>query len=283
MATGTREWSGHSANCCLGCSHACVYCYARAAALRFGRIRRGRQWADEHPMTAAEIAADPKFSIGYRGIVMFPTAHDITPTNADACLAVLRRLLAAGNRVLLVTKPHRAIMPKILAAYAASLHEVLVLDRADRPRIPELEVRCSITCADEPVREEWEPGAPSIAERVHCLRYLRERGLRTSVSIEPCLQPDKAEQIVAVVERLATGEIWIGKLRDLRRRIAWAFDPAGELAAEDRATLHEAAEWLESQQTDEKVLDLYRRLAAHPSVRWKDSVRAVLQRHGVTP
>lgn len=283
MATGTREWSGHSANCCLGCSHACVYCYARAAALRFGRIRRGRQWADEHPMTAAEIAADPKFSIGYRGIVMFPTAHDITPTNADACLAALRRLLAAGNRVLLVTKPHLATMPRVLEAYAASLREVLVLDRVDRPHVPELEVRCSITCADEPVRELWEPGAPPIAERLDCLRCLGEHGVRASVSIEPCLQPDKAGEIVAAVERLATGEIWIGKLRDLRRRTAWAFDRDDGLAFEDRADLREAAQWLESQQTDEKLLALHRRLALHPRVRWKDSVRVVLQRHGVTP
>ena len=55
--TGTREWSEQSINCCVGCAHACLYCYARANALRFGRLTRGGDWAEERPAGDDQIAA----------------------------------------------------------------------------------------------------------------------------------------------------------------------------------------------------------------------------------
>ena len=45
--TGTREWSEHSVNCRQGCTNGCLYCYARAQALRFGRITSGDAWTQE--------------------------------------------------------------------------------------------------------------------------------------------------------------------------------------------------------------------------------------------
>jgi len=43
--SGTKEWSVESVNCVTGCSHNCRYCYARAMALRFHRIKRPEDWA----------------------------------------------------------------------------------------------------------------------------------------------------------------------------------------------------------------------------------------------
>jgi hypothetical protein len=276
---GTREWSETSVNCCLGCAHSCVYCYAREIAMRFGGLKRGIDWQMERPMNLEKVRCEERFARRYRGVVMFPTAHDVTPGNRDACLEALRCLLAAGNRVLLVTKPRLEIMPRIVAAHAAALREQLLLG-ADPP-YGRFEVRCSITCIDDRVRRLWEPGAPSVEERIDCMRYLRESSVRTSLSIEPCLQPERVEDLIAAVGRYVSETIWIGMCRNLGRRIAWAFKPRGGLSLEERLELRKAADWLESQQTDEKVLDLYRRVAAHPQVRWKDSIREVVELCGL--
>ena len=98
---GAREWSAHSVNCCTGCSHDCLYCYARAMAVRFRRVKE-EDWKTE---VVRQISVDKKYR-KLNGRVMFPTSHDITPGNIDACLVVLKKLLAAGNDVLLVSKPH---------------------------------------------------------------------------------------------------------------------------------------------------------------------------------
>jgi len=36
--------------------------------------------------------------------VMFPSSHDITPTNLAGCLTVLKKLLEVGNEVLIVNR-----------------------------------------------------------------------------------------------------------------------------------------------------------------------------------
>ena len=43
---GTREWAVKTVNCCTGCSHDCVYCYAKEMSHRFGQVADG-QWASE--------------------------------------------------------------------------------------------------------------------------------------------------------------------------------------------------------------------------------------------
>ena len=35
----------------------------------------------------------------YAGRIMFPSSHDITPGNFEACMTVLDKLIGAGNQV----------------------------------------------------------------------------------------------------------------------------------------------------------------------------------------
>ena len=277
--TGTREWSDVSINCCLGCANACVYCYARQMALRAGRIRSGRDWAKERPRSLEEIARRPEYGRKHRGVVMLPTSHDVTPGNREACLAVLGRLLAAGNRVLLVTKPRLEIMADVGALYQGRLVNWAVCGLGLGDCIgPRLEVRCSITCLDDDIRREWEPAAPEIQERIEVLRYLRGEGIATSVAIEPNLQPDRVDRLVEIVDPLVSGTIWVGKLNKMAERLKWALDPQEGLCLDDRATLSKAADWLEAQQTDRKVMEVVEQLRGNAKIRWKDSYAEVVER-----
>ena len=101
--TGTREWSDVSMNIQRGCEHGCLYCYARYDAVQRWKRCEAKHWPtpciDEKKVDAAHLKT-------YRGVVMFPTTHDITPANLSQYLCVLRKLLDAGNRVLIVSKPH---------------------------------------------------------------------------------------------------------------------------------------------------------------------------------
>ena len=76
MGNGTREWSDSSCNICIGCAHGCLYCYARSFRARFDDdVRAPGNWEHQRLRPGSKLGANMKNA----GVVMFPTAHDITP------------------------------------------------------------------------------------------------------------------------------------------------------------------------------------------------------------
>ena len=61
-------------------------------------IRRKQITANQWPLERIRQHDVKKRHKKYGGQVMFPSSHDITPTNLDACLTVLKKLLDAGNQ-----------------------------------------------------------------------------------------------------------------------------------------------------------------------------------------
>ena len=59
IISGTREWAVENVNIILGCPHKCRYCYARANALRFGKIKRAAEWGDTYHRLRADQARRP--------------------------------------------------------------------------------------------------------------------------------------------------------------------------------------------------------------------------------
>jgi len=273
--TGTREWSEHSVNCCRGCSHGCLYCYARERAIRFHAhwLKRGDDWTTElFPPVVDEIYAARTYNERYPGVVMFPTTHDLTPDNADACLAVLDCLLTVKNRVLIVSKPHIEVIDKVLELLGR--HPVAAAL---------VEFRFTIGGIDRSVLNFWEPNAPSLPERMACLEMVEAKGYRTSVSAEPLLEPSRAVELVKMVEPFVSGEIWVGKANQLRRRTAWIIKAWAGPGPSPRCPfpidLDSQIERLEAQQTDEAVMAVVEQLQGNPKIRWKDSYREVIERH----
>lgn len=271
--TGTKEWAPKSANCCVGCSNNCLYCYAAEMAARFKRRAR-EDWFREEIRSDLVSARAPR----HRGRVMFPTTHDITPGNREACEYTLAGLLAAGNDVLIVTKGGADVVNSVGYVMHDVAHHLL-----ETLYTPKIEMRFSITCLSDAVRSFWEPGAPSILERMRGLGRalswepgapsILERmeglhvaacgGIPTSVSAEPLLEPERGVELVERLAKLTRGEIWLGRARQLRRRTAWARGrvPGIEKAVED----------LERRQSPDRWAKLRERLAGHPQVRWKDA------------
>lgn len=250
---GTGEWADKTHNIGIGCSHDCRYCYARSNALRFGRVNSPQTWRIE--CLKDSLPRIPRSG----GTVMFPSTHDITPYYLPIAIVALKALLKAGNRVLIVSKPHMDCVPQLCEELAPHKHQVLF--------------RFTIGTLDEALAKFWEPGAPSPAERVTCLQYAYHAGFHTSVSMEPMLAG--AEDAVRTFDQLVpwvTEKVWIGKMNQINRRVART---APEIA--------EACRRVQELQSDAAILDLVHQLGDHPQVEWKDSIQDVIRRFSSTP
>lgn len=246
-AFGTKEWAATNVNLQKGCEHGCLYCYGQCMSVRFGRTT-GNAW------TSPAINSD-KVAKGYskrRGTIMFPTTHDITETNLDSCLAVLKKMLAAGNDVLVVSKPHLNCIKKLCRELAAYKNQILF--------------RFTIGSADNAVLEFWEPHAPTYGERLSCLKEAFQHGFKTSVSCEPMLD-DNIQQVIDDARPFVTDAIWLGRVNNLRSALS-------RNAPSNQAARAKANELL-ALQTDEWVKALYETHKHDPLIKYKDSIKKV--------
>ena len=175
--TGKRAWGNKKVNIVLGCPNRCRYCYARAAAKRYGRIRDLDEWG-----TTYFRLGKSKVNKGWKnhGTVRFPTTHDITPEFLEESVTVVRNLLAGGNRVIVCSKPRLDCIERLCREFA---------DNRDR-----LEFRFTIGAMDDAILRFWEPGAPGFKERFDSLKlafrkgFQRQREHRANARCPQCLE-----------------------------------------------------------------------------------------------
>jgi DNA repair photolyase len=243
---GTKEWTVNSVNCCTGCSNNCRYCYAKGMAIRFKRLT-----AEEWPVERVRQKDVERRQGQHAGRAMFPSSHDITPGNFEACMTVLNKLIQAENQVLIVSKPRCDIIREICLEFHEDRDKVLF--------------RFTIGAMNDDVLKFWEPGAPSFKERLDSLTYAFCSGFKTSVSIEPMLDSDNVLDLILTVEPFVTDAIWLGKLNHIRKNIVI-----------DSAEMEAAVRRIESGQTKERIEVLYEVLRNNPMIKWKGSIKDIL-------
>lgn len=246
--TGTREWAEDTVNIQLGCKYNCRYCYARS--MQADWLKRTADWSKP---IINQKAVDADYG-KRKGVVMFPSAHDITPDNISECICVLLKLLDAGNQVLIVSKPHIGCVS-------------LMCERFEQYR-GQLEFRFTIGSTSDDVLAFWEPGAPNYVERVDCLRYAYAKGYRTSVSAEPYLDAN-VEHLYRCLALLITESFWIGTLREFEKRVH-----KSGISVEQ---MYDYVGPLLECQSKAAVRRLYEKLDGRPLIKWKDSIREALQ------
>ena len=246
--TGTQEWAASNVNIQDGCEHDCRYCYAKTMAIRFKRMT-ARTWAEPRLREHDVARGFTKRS----GRIMFPTAHDITDQNIDACLGVLKKMLAAGNDVLIVSKPRPSCVNRLCLELASYQHQIVF--------------RFSIGSASNSVLSFWEPGAPTFEDRLTCLKAAYLRDFQTSVSCEPMLDGEIGH-VIDAVQPYVTDSIWLGKINRLRSILPQTCP--GDAEAIIRG------EKLMALQNDAAILALYHRYRKDPKIKWKDSIKKVV-------
>ncbi len=248
---GTREWAVANIDCCTGCTHDCRYCYARYDAV----VKKGQLTSEEWQNCLVRESDVLKARPLYPGQVMFPTTHDILPENLEACIHVLRGLFKAGNRVLLVSKPHLVCIRELCKEFSAYKEKLLF--------------RFTLTARDSSILEFWEPGAPAYAERIESLCYAFNEGFQTSVSIEPMLDTGDVVDMVKELLPCVNHSIWLGKMNKIDERVQ---------IDSDQAVLF--VERIKAGQLDEEIFRIYSELKDEPLIRWKESIKAVV---GIEP
>lgn len=259
--TGTREWAKDTVNIQLGCEHGCRYCYARWMMVDWLRKCTAEQWLNP---TIDNKAVDSEYK-KIAGVIMFPSTHDITQRNLSECLCVLRKLLDADNKVLIVSKPHWNCITLICETLQAYRQQIMF--------------RFTIGSMSDEILRFWEPAAPGFEERQACLEYAWKGGYQTSVSCEPYLDTNTTELLAAVgpyiTDSPSDGSLWragfwIGKLREFNRRV--------DLTAITPEQMDKYVNPLKAACSDEAVRALYNQLEGFRFVKWKDSIRKVIEK-----
>ncbi len=245
--SGTKEWSVESVNIVLGCSHKCRYCYARANALRRKQIPNHQAWGESYFRLREKEVYKRRKNVG--GTVMFPSTHDILPQFLEPSLTVIRNILEAGNRLLIVSKPHLECIEAICREFECYREKMLF--------------RFTIGAISNEILGYWEPGAPTFEERFASLKHAHDKGFATSVSCEPLLESDNVRAMFDTLAPYITDSIWIGKLNGIDYRV-------------EPGAATEAIRRIKDGQTDEKVRTIYEALKDEPKVRWKESYKGVL-------
>lgn len=244
---GTREWAVAEINCCLGCLHGCRYCYGRHDAVVRKGLMKAEQW-DCCRLIEEDVQREHPL---YPGQVMFPTAHDIVPENLEGCVRVLKNLLDAGNRVLVVSKPNIISVRRICEEFYQARDRLLF--------------RFTVTARSSRILRFWEPGAPDYRERKSCLKYAFDKGFETSVSVEPMLDTGDVAAMVLELLPYISHSIWLGKMNRIDERVRV-----------DSEQMRLEIGRIKLGQRDEKLWELYRVLKPFGKVRWKESVKEVL-------
>ena len=248
--TGTKEWSDHSLNFQKGCENDCRYCYARHFAVE-GRFKYMTQEQWDNP-TIDQKKVDKKYG-KLKGVIMFPTTHDIVPGNISEYCCVLRKLLDAGNDVLIVSKPNWECISLICEGFKEHRDKILF--------------RFTIGSTSDDVLRFWEPNAPSVLERLSCLQYAFEAGYKTSVSCEPYLDPYVVYTYTACKPYI-TDSFWVGKLRHFNSRV--------KLDDATPEQIKKYVDTLKAASGDDVVRGIYRLLDGQPFIQWKDSIKEIM-------
>jgi DNA repair photolyase len=177
-------------------------------AIRFKR-KTVENW---HVMEVNQEAVDKSYR-KREGRIMFPTAHDLIPSDPSfsSCMVVLEKLLESGNQVLVTTKPRLEAVKYICNMFEKYLDQV--------------QFRFTITSINDKTLAEWEPGAPLFWERYHALEFAFLSEFKTSVSCEPALDgPADLQVLYDTCAPLCTESFWLGTMNYCRPPVH--LDPA---------------------------------------------------------
>ncbi|MDR0328523.1 MAG: radical SAM protein [Planctomycetaceae bacterium] len=196
------EYSDLAVNLYTGCSHGCRYCYCPAI------LRK----------TIDDWANDPK-----------PRRDILNQLDSDAA-----KVLDDQREILLsfMSDPYHSDGAAIVTRQALLILErhglrVQVLTKGGKRSIGDFDILArngwkfgsTILFLSERLREEWEPGAASIAERIEAVQEAHRRGIFTWVSVEPVI--DTAEALSVMRELRDIVDLWkIGKLNHDKEREA---------------------------------------------------------------
>ncbi|HXR31383.1 MAG TPA: radical SAM protein [Solirubrobacterales bacterium] len=191
---GGRYGFGWTINPYRGCSHACVYCFARRTHTYLD-LNAGRDFEREIvvKVNVPELLRDELAREGWkRELVALGTNTDPyqwVESRYRMMPAILEALEAADTPVSVLTKS-----PLVM-------RDVKIFERMAK-RLP-ISVNLSVPTLDEDAWRATEPHTPSPAARLDAVAELRRRGIDSGVLVAPLMPGinDSPEQVQPIVDR----------------------------------------------------------------------------------
>ena len=191
----------YSLNCYTGCSHACVYCYARFMQRFHPHDEEWGAFVDVK-VNAPEALIKQLRRAEPGGVFVSSACDAYQPLEAERRLtrACVELLMRYGFEVHLLTKS------------ALALEDVPLYREYKRARIG-----VTITTPDEETARIWEPRASPVALRMELLRAAKEAGLPTSVMFGPLLpgvsdDEQTLDRLMKIASDLDVDLIWTDAL-----------------------------------------------------------------------
>jgi len=161
----------YAVNPYVGCQHACTYCYARFMKRFTGHKEPWGEFVDVKinapDLLRHEIVERPPSRVWISGVC---DPYQPLEREYELTKECLKILIQHDWPVTVQTKSPLA------------LRDINLLRRG-----AEIEVGLSVASADDEIRKLFEPGAPSIRERIGALEELHLAGVRTYAMIAPVL------------------------------------------------------------------------------------------------
>ena len=264
MYFGTQEWVDISVNTHYFCPYKCKYCYA------YGLIKkRGKRWK-----ISEESLEKEEFILRYNWkkainplklpfVVMYPSMHDLIYEGMNEHLWYIKnRLIPLKDAtILLVSKGDFRVIKEMSSELAEYKSKIIW--------------RLTITTNDQKeLSDFFESNAPPYNERIKSLKYLEEKGFRTSISIEPLLPPKNKEmpfgeiEFVNSLSKITNGDIWIGLMNHIPKKRYNGRDIT-ELESKHFSRIENFydIEWIE------KMVHTYYK---NKQIYWKDSIKKIM-------
>jgi DNA repair photolyase len=192
--------SDYTLNCYTGCTHGCVYCYARFIERFHPHPEPWGAFVDVK-VNAVEVLKRQLRRAAPGGVFVGSACDGWQPIEAEYRLTrrCCELMLEWGLRVNVLTKS--ALILRDLDVFAG------------RPA----QIGVTLTTLDESLRRLWEPHAASVPQRLKVIEAVRQAGLNTSVMFGPLLPflSDTQASIDALLQQaadLGVDEIWVDAL-----------------------------------------------------------------------
>jgi DNA repair photolyase len=195
-----REYSELACNLYMGCTHGCRYCYAPAC-----MRTTNEKWHKSVAPRQKVIEYFEKDAVKLRGDkrrILFSFLSDpYQPLEREEHLT--RQALEIVHKY--------GLKSQILTKGSAELIEedMALMKKADT------HLGVTLSFFDDHSRQEWEPNASSVSDRLAILKQAHQSGIFTWVSLEPVIDPEQALAVIKTAHKYV--RFWkVGKLNHMK-------------------------------------------------------------------
>lgn len=191
-----REYSELACNLYRGCVHGCKYCFAPACMRTKPAVWHSN--AEPRPGVLKQLEKDAeKLQGDSRRILLSFTSDPYQPLEREAHLT--RQALEIIGKY------------KLRSQVLTKGRAELIADDLPLMRQIGTELGVTLCFVDDVLRQEWEPEAASVEERLSTLKAAHQAGVFTWVSLEPVIDPIQALAVIRITHPFV--RFWkVGKL-----------------------------------------------------------------------